>query len=232
MARLALAALLLLSARALADEGCAADGTCQADEDENAALLQRSATHKAQVTQHSHANTTETKTLTCYPNYAGAYCGASMKCYQDTTGCSTSGGGTCCKAAGNGAGLEQCKFCGDATCGPCPGGPSPTPTPPPPSPHGGLGANCGNCGSTGVFNGYCQYGLVCSNAVTMMVGSCPTCQYPPYYPSSGELGAKCGNCPSTGVTNGQCNSNAGLRCINVPAGAPPGACPMCQGGFM
>merc|ERR1719188_1026687 len=147
MASLALAAFLLqlLSAHALADEGCASYGTCQADEDENTALLQRSATQKAQVTEHSHAKTTETTTLTCYPNYADDTCGGTMKCFQDTTGCSSSGGGVCCKAAGNGAGLEQCKFCGDDICGPCPDDvpPAPTPTPAP-----DTGSYCGNCPST------------------------------------------------------------------------------------
>jgi len=58
MARFALAVLLLLCARALADEGCASDGTCHADEDENAALLQKSAAHKATVTEHMHTNAT------------------------------------------------------------------------------------------------------------------------------------------------------------------------------
>jgi hypothetical protein len=52
MARLALA-LVLLYARALADEGCAADGTCQADDAETSALLQSSAVRKVEVAQHA-----------------------------------------------------------------------------------------------------------------------------------------------------------------------------------
>merc|ERR1719188_2834534 len=231
MASLALAAFLLqlLSAHALADEGCASYGTCQADEDENTALLQRSATQKAQVTEHSHAKTTETTTLTCYPNYAADTCGGTMKCFQDTTGCSSTGGGVCCKAAGNGAGLEQCKFCGDDVCGPCPGDvpPAPTPTLAPET-----GSYCGNCPSTGLYNGYCPYGQVCGLVSTMMVGSCSMCQDPPASPVAGELGAPCGHCGSTGMYYGECNKAAGLVCINGVPGAPPGACPVCQGGFM
>merc|ERR1719437_53239 len=146
MARLALA-FLLLSARALADEGCAADGTCQADEGESSALLQSSAAQKARVTEHSDANTTETTTLTCYPNVATPTCGnPSIMCFQDTSGCSPSGGGVCCKAAGSGAGLAQCKFCGSSTCGPCPGGGPPPPTPAPCQTPGQV---CGYYGSTG-----------------------------------------------------------------------------------
>ena len=70
MARFALAVLLLLCARALADEGCASDGTCHADEDENAALLQKSAAHKATVTEHMHTNAT----VGCGPFDLGCEC--------------------------------------------------------------------------------------------------------------------------------------------------------------
>jgi len=178
MARFAVALLLLLPARALADEGCA-DGSCQADDAEVSALLQRSAAEKARVTQHSHANTTETTTLTCYESFAGAYCGAAMSCYKDTSGCSTSGAGVCCKAAGNGAGLEQCKFCGDATCGPCPGQPRPTPAPTPaptPRPSGNqVGEKCGTSGSTGQYYGPCVSGLVCAPPANVMPGTSNVC---------------------------------------------------------
>jgi len=181
MARLALA-LVLLSARALADEGCAADGACQADEAETSALLQSSAARKAEVAQHSVAmdrHTTETTTLTCYPNYAAATCGASMMCFKDTSGCSASGAGVCCKAAGNGAGLEQCKFCGDSTCGPCPTGPTPAPTPSPtpaPTPSGlQVGEQCGNYGSTGQYLGECMSGLVCAPPANAAIGTANVC---------------------------------------------------------
>ncbi|CAK0857909.1 unnamed protein product [Prorocentrum cordatum] len=179
MARLALALALVLSARALADEGCAADGTCQADEAEASALLQSSAARRADVAQHGAANaTTETTTLTCYPNYAAATCGGAMKCFQDTTGCSTSGGGVCCKAAGNGQGLAQCKFCGDSTCGPCPGGPAPTPTPAPPTPSGNqVGEICDFWGSTGQYYGPCAPGLVCAPPVNAGLGAPKVCIY-------------------------------------------------------
>ena len=77
MARFALAVLLLLCARALADEGCASDGTCHADEDENAALLQKSAAHKATVTEHMHTNAT----VGCGPFDLGCECtGKNCKC--------------------------------------------------------------------------------------------------------------------------------------------------------
>jgi len=230
MSRLALAALLL-SACALADESCAADGTCQASEDENAALLQRSAAQKVEVTQHSHANTTETSTLTCYPNFATNTCGnPDLKCFQDTSGCSASGAGTCCKAAGNGAGLQQCKFCGDSTCGPCPGGPSPTPpspTPPSPTPSGGgqqLGQCCGNWGSTGQWVGNCAHPYVCSPVANAMPGACSTCQYAPANAAGGTLGApcQCGGWPA-------CYVGGGLTCQRQ-VNAPPGSCNVCQGG--
>jgi len=188
MARLVQLFLLLLSARALADDGCVADGTCQADETEASALLQSAASQKARATQHSDVNTTKTTTLTCYPNYAAPTCGASMNCFLDTTGCTTSGGGVCCKAAGNGAGLEQCKFCGDSTCGPCPGGPAPTPsptpwpTPPPltPAPTAscqGAYQTCGTWASTGQWYGYCCSGLVCIAPAGSVPGARNTCQY-------------------------------------------------------
>ena len=45
-----------------------------------------------EVSAHNFANTTETRTVTCYP-WAESSCGASGKCILDTTGCSSSGGG-------------------------------------------------------------------------------------------------------------------------------------------
>ncbi|CAK0863606.1 unnamed protein product [Prorocentrum cordatum] len=228
MARLALALAVMLSVRARADEGCAADGTCQADEAEASALLQSSAARRADVAQHGAANaTTETTTLTCYPNYAAATCGGAMKCFQDTTGCTTSGGGVCCKAAGNGQGLAQCKYCGDATCGPCPGGPAPTPAPPPSCRT--VNQQCGNWGSTGQWQGSCCSGLVCELPPYAVPGASKVCSYPPRptpapTPSGNQVGEKCGSWGSTGQYYGQCAS--GLVCA-PPANSMPGTANVC-----
>merc|ERR1740120_532221 len=93
--RLALAAMLLLSASALADESCAADGTWHADEDDNAALLQKSAAHKAEVAEHSHADADDHKSASANPLEgclsAGADCSPSSTPCCDGLQCVTLG---------------------------------------------------------------------------------------------------------------------------------------------
>jgi len=165
MVRLAVA-FLLLSVRALAGESCAADGTCQADEAEASALLQSSAAQKAKVTEHGGANTTETTTLTCYPNAGTGTCGnPDVKCFLDTTNCSTTGAGKCCKAAGNDPALAQCKFCDTGDCGACPTCRK-------------YGQSCGQWGSTNTFEGYCCSGLECQPPTTTAIGAPYTCRPP------------------------------------------------------
>jgi len=167
-------AFALLSLAAAAD---CADDTCSAGQDqEEAALLQRVATR---------ANTTETTTLTCYPNQATGTCGnPSLPCFLDITGCSASGGGSCCKAAGNGAGLQQCRFCncnGENLCAGFPSptpqptpSPTPAPTPTPPSGGQGVGQQCGSA-SSGYFYGNCQSGLTCYRPPNAAPGAHDTC---------------------------------------------------------
>ncbi|CAK0893328.1 unnamed protein product, partial [Prorocentrum cordatum] len=122
----------LLSFVAAAD---CADYSCSADQDqETAALLQHAAAAQLKKAHASgQVNTTETTTLTCYPDRATATCGASGKCFLDTAGCSPSGGGTCCMAAGT-HGPKQCRFCNCFGTDYCANFPSPTPSPPSPSP--------------------------------------------------------------------------------------------------
>lgn len=84
---------------------------------------------------------------------------------------------------------------------------------------GNIGDICGNCGSTGEYNGECNDGLVCTEPQNALLGGCPTCQKPP----GQEVGEKCGT-QSDGAYYGECQ--AGLLCA-APADAGLGAYNVC-----
>jgi len=184
-------ALALLSLAAATD--CAGD-SCGADQDqEAAALLQHAAAAPEKRVQ---ADTTETTTLTCYPNQATTTCGASGACFLDTEGCSENGEGQCCMAAGT-SGPKQCRFCNCFGTDYCANFPSPTPAPTPaptvncpePGPMS-YGQSCEYAnGPNGYWYGCCQSHLVCSSP------EYGTCQYPP---TPAPTPAPTVNCPEPG----------------------------------
>ncbi|CAK0893327.1 unnamed protein product, partial [Prorocentrum cordatum] len=222
----------LLSFVAAAD---CADYSCSADQDqETAALLQHAAAAQLKKAHASgQVNTTETTTLTCYPDRATATCGASGKCFLDTAGCSPSGGGTCCMAAGT-HGPKQCRFCNCFGTDYCANFPSPTPSPPSPSPTPTPPTtNCPQPGPlvygdkceyapNGYWYGCCHGGLVCTQPSTGL-GGYPTCQHAPTpaptppttnCPQPGPLvyGDRCEYAPN-GYWYGCCHS--GLVCTHA-----------------
>lgn len=191
MARFAAAvALALLGAAAAATEGACADGQCPA-EGEEAAMLQHAA---AQATK---ANKTEVEVEVATPHCTttpAATCGnPGIKCFLDTSGCSSSGGGLCCNAAGSST-QPQCRYCGTGSCPACPGTPAtpmptwaPAPTAAPTSsycPPGSFAnvAENGYCEfspgnpASGTFYGCCIPPLVCKPQYANTVGGYNTCQ--------------------------------------------------------
>lgn len=118
MARFVL--LLPLLGVAAADVACP-DGVCPSDADEHSALLQHRATQAVNISaQAGRACGTAwplpDTTPHCGASPAGTCRGVrgdTMMCFRDTSGCTSSGGGMGCKAAGDVCpGMEQCRFCG------------------------------------------------------------------------------------------------------------------------
>jgi hypothetical protein len=192
---------VLLSTRALADEGCAADGTCQADEAETSALLQSSAARRAGVAQHSFQ-----AAVSCGAHNAATCADCPQGhgeawCHGD---CEWSDGS--CQAKASGA-VSECAELSQTDPAPCPDVPgintaltcvynpgcvtgavslncfeqtgcqyktaSPTPAP---TPSGNqVGEQCGTSGSTSEYYGECMDGLVCAPPRDAMLGTANVC---------------------------------------------------------
>lgn len=228
---------MLLSARALADEGCTADGACQADEAETSALLQSSAARKAGVAQHSFqagvscGGHTAATCADCPQGNGASWCNgdcqwsdgscvaqsatpAPTRCQSEGTQCGNDGStgtymGDCCD------GLE-CTEPAVAMPGASKTCTAPTPAPTPSCQQ--AGEQCGNWGSTGQYAGECCDGFECMEPTNPMPGASSTCT------ALKQVGEQCGSYGSTGQNLGSCAS--GLVC-KPPPGAAIGTADVC-----
>ncbi|CAK0908032.1 unnamed protein product, partial [Prorocentrum cordatum] len=190
---------------------------------ETAALLQHAAAAQLKKAHASgQVNTTETTTLTCYPDRATATCGASGKCFLDTAGPLVYGDK--CEYAPNGYWYGCCHgglVCTQPSTGlggypTCQHAPTPAPTPPTTNcPQPGplvYGDRC-EYAPNGYWYGCCHSGLVCTQPSTGL-GGYPTCQHAPTPAPTPPTT----NCPQPGA------SASGDYCEYGPNGYWYGCC--------